>query len=225
MSQFNTIAGWALAGGIVALGASIVTSEMWHSERPEQMGYIVEGVEAAATEEEAGPSLEEALQMATVEQGESVFRRCTSCHTINQGGADGIGPNLYGIMGAPIAGASGFAYSDALAGMGGSWGWTNMSEWLERPAAFAEGTKMSFAGLSDVADRAAVILYMNAQGSNLPLPEVPEGEVPPEGDVGPGELEDESEMGDGTAAGESTLPTDDVIENEGDAAGPVERDE
>ncbi|MCA1749451.1 MAG: cytochrome c family protein [Parasphingopyxis sp.] len=208
MSQFNTIAGWVLAGGIVALGASIVTGEVWHAERPEKMGYVVEGVVEEGGEEDAGPSIEQALQTATAEQGEAVFARCRSCHTVNQGGADGIGPNLYGIMGAQIAAGS-FAYSDALAGIGGSWGWNNMSDWLTRPSAFAQGTKMSFAGLSDVNDRAAVMLYMNAQGSSLPLPPPPAAEEPAEED-GPGD--------DAVPAEE----VEDAVDNEGDGAGAVE---
>lgn len=215
MSQFNTIAGWVLAGGIVALGASIVTGEVWHNERPERMGYVVEGVVEEGGEEDAGPTIEEALQTATVEQGEAVFRRCTSCHTINQGGGNGIGPNLYGTMGKAIASHAGFAYSDALAGIGGSWNFQNMSEWLERPSGFAQGTKMSFAGLSDVNDRAAVMLYMNAQGSNLPLPEPPPAEEPTGEEAA---AEEEGPGDDAVPAEEVEAATD----NEGNAAGPVD---
>ncbi len=173
MSQFNTIAGWSLAGGIVALGTSIVMGEVFHAERPEEMGYVVEGVVEEGGDEEAELTIAAALPQVTVEQGEAVFRRCASCHTVNQGGANGIGPNLYGIMGHDIAGVAGFDYSGALSDISGTWGWDNMNEWLTRPSAFAQGTKMSFAGLSDPLDRAAVILYMNAQGSEMALPEPP----------------------------------------------------
>ncbi|QLC24990.1 cytochrome c family protein [Parasphingopyxis algicola] len=173
MSQFNTIAGWSLAGGIVALGASIVTGEIFHSERPETMGYVVEGVVEEGGEEEAEMTMAMAFPSVTVEQGEAVFRRCASCHTINEGGASGIGPNLWGKIGRDIASVPGFNYSGALSEIEGSWNFDNMSDWLARPAAFAQGTTMSFAGLSDPLDRAAVILYMNANGSNMPLPEPP----------------------------------------------------
>lgn len=173
MSQFNTFAGWSLAGGIVALGTSIVAGEIFHAERPETMGYVVEGVAEHGGEEEAEMTMASAFPSVTVEQGESVFRRCASCHTINEGGANGIGPNLYGKVGTDIASTAGFNYSGALSEVEGSWNFDNMSDWIANPRAFAQGTTMSFAGLSDPLDRAALILYLNANGSNMPLPEAP----------------------------------------------------
>lgn len=199
MSTFNTAAGWALAGGIVALGSSIVMSEVFHAERPETMGYVVEGVVEDGGGEEAEMSMGEALTdtSVTAERGENIFGRCASCHTINQGGANGIGPNLYGILGNQIAGHAGYDYSDALAGVGGSWNWDNMSQWLASPRNFASGTKMSFAGLSDPYDRASVILYMNEQGSNMALPAAP----PPEAEAEEGE--------EAPADGEEAVPAED----------------
>jgi len=218
MSQFNTIAGWVLAGGIVALGSSIVASEIFHAERPETMGYVVEGVEAEAGGGEAELTIAAAFPQVTVEQGEAVFRRCASCHTINQGGADGIGPNLYGVVGAAHGHRAGYAYSDAISGIAGPWTFDALNEWLRRPSAYAPGTKMSFAGLSDPLDRAALILYMNAQGSNLPLPPPPAPEA----------AADAAAPADGEAAAESEATPDaaasaeGAVVNEGDGAGRVE---
>ena len=199
MSEFNTIAGWVLAGGIVALGSSIVAGELLHGERPEQMGYVVEGVEAESEEGEAEMPLAQAFTLVTAEDGEAVFGRCVSCHTINQGGANGLGPNLYGVVGAPHAGKSGFAYSEVLAGVGGPWSFEALSDWLRRPAEYAPGTKMNFAGLSDIEDRAAVILYLNSNGSKLPLP------PPPAAAPAHGEAEGEA-AGSEVAAGNETEP-------------------
>jgi cytochrome c len=171
----NTIAGWVLGAGIVALGASIVTGEMFHAERPEKMGYPIEGVEAEGGEGggEAEQPIAAFLQTADAGAGEQVFKKCAACHTINPGGANGLGPNLHGIMGQPLAAKAGFAYSDALKSKGGSWGWDEMSAWLLSPKKFAPGTKMTFAGLSKPEDRANLLAYMNAQGSNLPIPAAP----------------------------------------------------
>lgn len=176
MSQFNTIAGWSLAGGIVALGTSIIFGEIFHAERPETMGYVVEGVVEEGGEEETEMTMAMAFPSVTVEQGESVFRRCVSCHTINEGSANGTGPNLYGKIGADIASVPGFNYSSALSAVEGTWNFDNMSDWLARPSAFVQGTTMSFAGLSDPLDRAALILYLNTNGSNMALPEPPAAE-------------------------------------------------
>jgi cytochrome c len=179
-NRANTVAGWVLGAGIVALGASIVTGEMFHAERPEKMGYPIEGVEAEGEggDAEAEQPIAAFLQTAEASKGEGVFKKCAACHTINPGGANGLGPNLHGIMGQPVAGKPGFAYSDALKGKGGNWDWDSMSAWLLSPKKFAPGTKMTFAGLSKPEDRANLLVYMNAQGSNLPLPAAPAAASP-----------------------------------------------
>ena len=120
--RFNTIAGWVLGAGIVALGASIVAGEMFHSERPEQMGYPIEGVvqegEGAA---EAEKPIAFYLASADPAAGEQVFKKCTACHNADKGGANALGPNLWGVIGEPVGkGAHGFAFSEALAGKGGA---------------------------------------------------------------------------------------------------------
>lgn len=193
--RFNTIAGWTLAAGIVALGLSAVSTRIFHAdrpERPEQMGYPIEGV----VEEgggDAGPDLGTLLAAADPAAGEKVFAKCVSCHTVEQGGANGIGPNLYAIVGAPIGKhVAGFAYSSALADHGGEWTYENLDEWLANPRGFAPGTKMSFAGLSSPEDRANVIAYMHANGGGPPFPAPAAPEVPENVEgagVGPGATE------------------------------------
>ncbi|HEU0097924.1 MAG TPA: cytochrome c family protein [Allosphingosinicella sp.] len=173
-NRSNTIAGWVLGAGIVALGASIVTGEMFHRERPEKMGYPIEGVvvkgEGGAAEAEV--PIANLLATADPGKGEQAFKKCTTCHTINKGGPNGQGPNLWGVLGSPIGKhAPGFAYSAALAGKGGTWDWENMNHWVKEPKAFAPGTKMGFAGMSNAQERANLIAFLNTQrDSPLPLP-------------------------------------------------------
>src|SRR5687767_15669341 len=91
-NRFNTIAGWVLGGGIVLLGGSLVAGEYFKAERPEHMGYPIAGVvEEGAGGEEAEPPIAALLQTADASAGEAVFRKCVACHTINQGGANGLG--------------------------------------------------------------------------------------------------------------------------------------
>jgi cytochrome c len=169
--RFNTVAGWALFAGIIALGGAIVSSKYFHDERPEKMGYAIEGVEAEGEGGASGPSLNTLLASADVAAGEKVFAKCAACHTANQGGANGIGPNLWATVGEPIGqGKGGFAFSDALKSKGGQWTFENLDHWLKSPREFAPGTKMTFAGLGNPADRANLIAWLNKQGSNLPLP-------------------------------------------------------
>ncbi|MDF0546462.1 cytochrome c family protein [Sphingobium sp. H39-3-25] len=170
--RFNTIAGWALFAGIIALGGSIVGGKIFHQERPEKMGYAIEGVEAEGGEgAAAGPSLNTLLASADVAAGEKVFAKCAACHTIAAGAANGIGPNLHEVVGDAVAtGRGGFAFSDALKSKGGKWTFDALNSWLTSPREYAPGTKMTFAGLGNPVDRANLIAYLNTQGSNLPLP-------------------------------------------------------
>jgi cytochrome c len=184
--RFNTIAGWTLFAGIVALGLSIVSGMYFEGDkahRPDEMGYPIAGVveEGAANE---GPALATLLATGDPAKGEAVFAKCTACHTINQGGANGIGPNLFAILGKPVGNhAAGFAYSSDLSGLGGEWTYELMDQWLKSPKAVAPGTKMTFAGLGSAEDRANVILYMRENGGGPALPEAPAAE-PAEGAEG-----------------------------------------
>ncbi|MEO1730875.1 MAG: c-type cytochrome [Pseudomonadota bacterium] len=171
---FNTAAGWVLIAAILGLGLSILSGKYFHAskpERPEQLGYVIEGVEDTSGPGPIEMSFAEALSLATVEQGEKIYAKCAACHTITPGGANGQGPNLNKVMGAQVASRAGYSYSGALAGKGGTWGWEEMNLWLKKPSSYVEGTKMAFAGLRKIEDRAAVALFMNGPDGTLPLPE------------------------------------------------------
>jgi cytochrome c len=173
-NRTNTIAGWVLGAGIVALGASLVTAEMFHAERPEKMGYPIEGVIGPHDDTVAEVPIAALLATADPGKGADVFKKCSACHTINQGGANGTGPNIWGIMGKPVAAVAGYSYSPALKGKGGTWTWEAMDAWVKSPRTFAEGTKMTFAGLGKPEDRANLLAYLNSQGASpLPLPAAP----------------------------------------------------
>ena len=173
--RFNTIAGWVLFAGIVALGSSIVASEVFHSERPEKMGYPIAGVEQ---EGDSGAAAEQPIEVylakADVAHGQQVFNKCMACHNADKGGANQLGPNLWDVIGEPIGQGKGFAFSDALSKKGGTWTWDNLSQWLTSPRAFAPGTKMTFAGLSNPQDRADVEAFLNSHSdSPEALPKAP----------------------------------------------------
>ena len=184
--KFNTIAGWVLFAGIVALGGTVLTRELFHAERPETMGYPIEGV---VLEGEGGAEAEKPiafyLASADAAKGENVFKKCAACHNAEPGGANALGPALYGVMGNPVAGHPGFAFSDALKGKGGTWDWETMSAWLASPKKFAPGTKMTFAGLGNPQERADVMAFLNSRDSSpLPLPAAPAAGTEAEVDVG-----------------------------------------
>jgi len=187
--RFNTIAGWVLFAGIVALASSIVAGEYFHSERPEKMGYPIAGVqEESAGGAAAEQPIEVYLATADAAKGEQTFNKCMACHNADKGGANQMGPNLWGILGAGIAeDRNGFAFSDALKKVGGTWNWDNLSKWLTSPKAFAPGTKMTFAGLSNPQDRADVEAFLNSHSdSPQPLPKAPAAAAPAAAGQAPG---------------------------------------
>jgi cytochrome c len=174
--RFNTIAGWVLGAGIVFLGATLVTHEVFKSEPlpANEFGYPMNGADESAASGPAEQPIAFYLQTADAARGARVFGQCTSCHTINQGGANQTGPNLYGVPGDAVAtGRGGFAFSDALKNKGGTWDWETLSAWLTSPRTFAPGTRMTFGGLANPQDRADLLLYLNTQGGHLTVPPPP----------------------------------------------------
>jgi len=194
----NTIAGWILFAGIAGLGLTIVSGEYFKGERPEKMGYEVQGVEqeggAAAVAEKPFAFY---MSQADAGKGADVFKKCAACHNADKGGANALGPNLYGVVGeAAATGRGGFAFSDALKSKGGKWDFDNLNAWLTSPKTYAPGTKMTFAGLSNPQDRANVIAYLNKQGgSPQPLPA-----APPEGAASPAKAGAEAAGADASKA-------------------------
>ena len=193
-NRTNTIAGWTLAAFGAALAFSIVGGMVFHGEKPEKAGYPVEGAaEAGGGAAEADTPIAARLATADAGKGADTFKKCAACHTVNQGGANGQGPNLYATVGEAIAqGKGGYDFSGALKAVGGNWDFDKLDAWLKSPRKFADGTKMTFAGLSNAQDRANVILYLNQQGSNVPLPPPPAagavatGPTPATGGTAPG---------------------------------------
>lgn len=178
--DFNRAAGSVLAALIVMMGLFVLTGYLFHPKMPEKKSYVVEGVveEASAEAAAAGPSeqpIEFYLASADPARGETTFKKCAACHTITPGGANGIGPNLYGIVGAKHAHAAGFAYSDALKGKSAeAWTWATLDAWVKSPKAAIPGNKMAFAGISKPQERADLLAYLNSQSANpLPLPAAP----------------------------------------------------
>ncbi|MFC0409047.1 c-type cytochrome [Roseomonas elaeocarpi] len=111
------------------------------------------------------------LARADARNGARLFGPCSACHTVSQGAPDGNGPNLYGVLGAPIASnRPRFSYTYALRSVGGRWDVERMNAWLENPQRFAPGTHMIFPGVHDAWERADLIAYLGTKGSRLPLP-------------------------------------------------------
>jgi cytochrome c len=170
------ISGW--------IGASII-----HPEKPAKPVIEIKGAapEAAATApapEEKLPPIGPLLASADPAAGGAYFKQvCSVCHTADQGGKSGVGPNLYNVVGGPHAHMEGFNYSAALKAKTGNWTFDELNEWLHKPSAYAPGTRMTFAGISNDKTRANVIAYLRSLSpSPVPLPSAtPEPAAAPAG--------------------------------------------
>jgi cytochrome c len=100
---------------------------------------------------------------ADIDRGETLAMQCRACHTLNQGGADVLGPNLFGLFGRTAGSATEYSYSEALASSGFVWTPRALDAWLAQPYPFLPDNRMSFPGLPDSNDRNAVIAYLLQQ--------------------------------------------------------------
>ena len=172
----NKLVAAVLTAGIVGVGSAVFAGILYHPHHLEEPVYRVE---AAATEGggEAAPA-EEAqpigvlLAAANAEDGAKFAKKCAACHNFEKGGANKVGPDLWGVVNRPIASHEGFSYSEALSGKSGEqWDYAHLNHFLTSPKAYAPGTKMSFAGISKDSDRANVIAYLRTLADEpAPLP-------------------------------------------------------
>lgn len=169
--KLNKIFGAGLATVFVILMVREGSALIYAPKAPEKMGYFIDAPEEAeggAAEAELPPDWGTLIPVADVAAGEAAFARCVACHTIAAGGANGIGPALYGVVGRRVAAQPGFAYSDAMSGHASvdpTWSLDALDQFITAPGRYVSGTNMSFAGLRDTTTRVNLIAYLRAQGS------------------------------------------------------------
>lgn len=121
---------------------------------------VQEGTET--TDDTAALPGNDQLAMGDAEKGKKVFGKCKACHTVDEGGKNRIGPNLFGIVGAPVAGVEGYKYSEALKAYGGEWTPDRLAAFLAAPKKEVPKTKMGFSGLKKPADQTDIIAYLES---------------------------------------------------------------
>ena len=156
------------------MGINKITNVLYFVEKPETSAYqganVTKTISSESTQDSSDSGNVMALfASASSADGAKVFKKCAACHSISKGGANKIGPALWGVIGRKAGAISDYKYSKALAAHGKIWSFEEMNGFLIKPKEWIKGTKMAFAGLKNAKDRAAVILYMN-ENSDSPLP-------------------------------------------------------
>ncbi|MGE0210828.1 MAG: cytochrome c family protein [Parvibaculaceae bacterium] len=195
----NKIAGWVLFTGLLVFGLNETAHIVYHAEKPEKPGMTVEVAEEAPADQGAGEQaaavpIGQLLAKADPAKGQAAFKACQACHSIEKGGPNKVGPDLWGVIGRPIASHGGFAYSDALkAKSNESWTFESINTFVHAPKTFAPGTKMTYAGVKKDDVRADLLAYINSQSdSPQPLPAADAQPAPAEGQQQPAQGEQQA---------------------------------
>ena len=161
---------------ILVFGINKIADVIFFVKKPEKSAYQVAMTTTASTTS-AETSLDDAdsgnimslFASTSSADGAKIFKKCAACHSIAQGGGNKIGPALWGVLGRKAGTVSGYKYSKSMVAYGKPWSFEEMNGFLTKPKDWIKGTKMSFVGLKNAKERAAVILYMN-ENTDSPLP-------------------------------------------------------
>ena len=176
--ELNKAFAAVLTAGIAFMGAGVIGEQLVHAPRLErsaiQIGEAPAATAAAAPAAAAAPveSILPLLAAASADNGRQLAaRNCGSCHSFNEGGRAGVGPNLYGIVGANHAQQAGFNYSNANKALADKpWTDQGINEFITAPARAMPGTRMAYAGLNNAGQRADIIAYLRTISPRAPEP-------------------------------------------------------
>ena len=135
-----------------------------HGEQPAAGYEIAVDIEEEDAGEEEEVDFAALVAAADPAKGEKVFGKCKACHKLEDG-ANGTGPHLFGVVDRAVGSVAGYGYSGALVAVADVWDADHLNGFLANPKSYAPGTKMGFAGLKNVADRANLVAYLATIGN------------------------------------------------------------
>ena len=209
-----------LSAGLLAMVAGKVRQYTVSPHHLEKDAVTVEATESAGGGGAAVAMPEPILALiatADIEKGKGIAKACAACHHIEKGGANGVGPGLYGVVGNKKEAHPGYAYSGTLAAQGGdTWTYEELNKFLWKPKAYDKNTKMTFAGVKKGEDRAALIAYLRT------MDDAPQG-LPSAGDIEKEAKDLAPPAAEGTAGQASATPAEGAAAPK-DATAPAAKD-
>jgi cytochrome c len=188
----NSIFAAVLLAGLVGMGSGIVADMFVPAhEKVHEVAFKIGG-ESAEASTAAAPAADEItpiaplLASADVAAGEKAARPCLACHSFDNGGPNKVGPNNWGVVGAPMGHRDDFSYSPALQAKresGGHWGYEELNRFLAAPRSYLPGTTMTFPGIKDEETRADLIAWLRTK-ADTPAP-LPAADAAPAEDASP----------------------------------------
>ncbi|MBM3530905.1 MAG: cytochrome c family protein, partial [Alphaproteobacteria bacterium] len=174
--EVNKILGAVLGTCLVLLTLNITANALFSVHAPAKPGYAIAVPEQAPAGGPAAPAVAEEpiavrLAKADLGRGEASFKKCAACHTLDKGGRNLVGPNLWGVVGRDKGAVAGVNYSAAMKAKGGKWTFEELDAYLKNPRGMVPGTNMSFAGIPRDSERGDLLAFLNSKSdSPQPLP-------------------------------------------------------
>ena len=173
--KFNKIGAALLCAVLLIMVFGKIADFLVHPNTKVSNSYPIEVADKAPAKlkEDKVITIEPILMLlagANIESGKKISKKCIACHGFDSGGANKVGPNLYNIVNKGQAKAD-FSYSKVLSSLKGEWSYEELNKFLYKPKLYAKGTKMGYAGLAKVNDRANLIAWLRTKSANpAPLP-------------------------------------------------------
>jgi len=171
--EINKIFGAIVATALCIVVIGVIGNALVRPNEHVAPAAVAVAAKQPASKATAAPeeSLAALLASANVTKGKKLFKKCAACHSVDNGGKNKVGPNLWNIVNSEHGKKAGFRYSKPLMAKVGTWSYDSLDAFLTKPKDYIKGTKMAFAGIKKAADRAAVIAFLRGlSDSPAPLP-------------------------------------------------------
>ena len=170
--ELNKIFASILLAALICMVVGNIAGILYHKDKKaKERGFSIaitqqDDASLEGKKEEEKIDIPTLMAKANADVGKDIFKKCLMCHTIEKGGHNKIGPDLWGVFGSNKAHRADYSYSSAMKAKGGVWDLQSLFAFLHKPKEFIPGTKMTFIGLKKPQEIADVIAFLKSQSDN-----------------------------------------------------------